>query len=100
MNKIGKEALGADTDISKFKSTLDSVKNGNSLDNVKTELQEISPKAKGAEDSLDDMTDAINSGNMAQAGEIISAVGDKIVELGNHAKDTALEFQYSAVSLA
>ncbi|MBR3207054.1 MAG: phage tail tape measure protein, partial [Bacillus sp. (in: Bacteria)] len=100
LNKIGKEALGADTDISKFKSTLDSVKNGNSLDNVKTELQEISPKAKGAEDSLDDMTDAINSGNMAQAGEIISAVGDKIVELGNHAKDTALEFQSSFGTIA
>ncbi|WP_096824102.1 phage tail tape measure protein, partial [Lactococcus raffinolactis] len=100
LNKIGKEALGADVDINKFKSTLDSVKNGNSLDQVKTELQEISPKAKGAEDSLGDMTDAINSGNMAQAGEIISAVGDKIVELGNHAKDTALEFQSSFGTIA
>lgn len=100
LNKIGKEALGADTDISKFKSTLDSVKSGNSLDQVKTELQEISPKAKSAEDSLDDMTDAINSGNMAQAGEIISGVGDKIVELGNHAKDTALEFQTSFGTIA
>ena len=100
LNKIGKEALGADTDISKFKSTLDSVKSGNSLDQVKSELQEISPKAKSAEDSLDDMTDAINSGNMAQAGEIISAVGDKIVELGNQAKDTALEFESSFGTIA
>lgn len=100
LNKIGKEALGADTDISKFKSTLDSVKSGNSLDSVKTELQEISPKAKDAEDSLGDMTDAINSGNMAEAGEIISSVGDKIVELGNHAKDTALEFQSSFGTIA
>ena len=100
LNKIGKEALGADTDISKFKSTLDSVKNGNSLNQIKSELQEISPKAKGAEDSLDDMTDAINSGNMAEASEIISAVGDKIVELGNHAKDTALEFETSFGTIA
>jgi phage-related minor tail protein len=100
LNKIGKEALGADTDISKFKSTLDSVKSGNSLDQVKTELQEISPKAKGAEDSLDDMTDAINSGNMMEAGEIISSVGDKIVELGNQAKDTALEFESSFGTIA
>ena len=100
LNKIGKEALGADTDISKFKATLDSVKSGNSLDQVKTELQEISPKAKGAEDSLDDMADAINGGNMMEAGEIISAVGDKIVELGNHAKDTALEFQTSFGTIA
>ena len=100
LNKIGKEALGADTDISKFKATLDSVKSGNSLDNVKTELQEISPKAKGAEDSLDDMADAISGGNMMEAGEIISSVGDKIVELGNHAKDTALEFQSSFGTIA
>ena len=100
LNKIGKEALGADTDISKFKATLDSVKSGNSLDNVKTELQEISPKAKGAEDSLDDMADAVNGGNMMQAGEIISSVGDKIVELGNQAKDTALEFQSSFGTIA
>lgn len=100
LNKIGKEALGADTDISKFKSTLDSVKSGNSLDNVKTELQEISPKANAAETSLDDMADSINGGNMMQAGEIISSVGDKIVELGNHAKDTALEFQSSFGTIA
>lgn len=100
LNKIGKEALGADTDISKFKSTLDSVKSGSSLDQVKSELQEISPKAKSAEDSLDDMADSINGGNMMQAGEIISGVGDKIVELGNHAKDTALEFQTSFGTIA
>ena len=100
LNKIGKEALGADTDISKFKATLDSVKSGNSLDNVKTELQEISPKANAAETSLDDMADSINGGNMMQAGEIISSVGDKIVELGNHAKDTALEFESSFGTIA
>ena len=100
LNKIGKEALGADVDINKFKSTLDSVKSCNSLDQVKTELQEISPKAKSAEDSLDDMTDAINSGNMAEASEIISAVGDKIVELGNQAKDLALEFETSFGTIA
>ena len=100
LNKIGKEALGADTDISKFKATLDSVKSGNSLDNVKSELQEISPKAKGAEDSLDDMADAVNGGNMMQAGEIISSVGDKILELGDHAKETALEFQSSFGTIA
>ncbi|WP_312185179.1 phage tail tape measure protein [Lactococcus raffinolactis] len=100
LNKIGKEALGADVDINKFKSTLDSVKSGNSLDSVKSELQEISPKAKSAEDSLDDMADAINGGNMMEAGEIISSVGDKIVELGNHAKDTALEFQTSFGTIA
>lgn len=100
LNKIGKEALGADVDINKFKSTLDSVKSGNSLDSVKSELQEISPKAKSAEDSLDDMADAVNGGNMMKAGEIISGVGDKIVELGNHAKDTALEFQSSFGTIA
>lgn len=100
LNKIGKEALGADTDINKFKSTLDSVKSGNSLDSVKSELQEISPKAKDAETSLDDMADSISGGNMMEAGEIISSVGDKIVELGNHAKDTALEFQSSFGTIA
>lgn len=100
LNKIGKEALGADADISKFKSTLDNVKSGSSLDQVKSELQEISPKAKDAETSLDDMADAISGGNMMEAGEIISSVGDKIVELGNHAKDTALEFQSSFGTIA
>lgn len=100
LNKIGKEALGADVDINKFKSTLDNVKSGSSLDQVKSELQEISPKAKDAENSLDDMADSISGGNMMEAGEIISAVGDKIVELGNHAKDTALEFQSSFGTIA
>ena len=100
LNKIGKEALGADVDINKFKSTLDSVKSGNSLNQVKSELQEISPKAKSAEDSLDEMADSINGGNMMEAGEIISSVGDKILELGDHAKETALEFQSSFGTIA
>lgn len=92
LNKIGKGALGADVDISKFKSTLDSVKSGNSLDNVKQELQEISPKAKGASDSLDEMGNAINNGNMQRGAEAISKVGEKVLELGEKAKETALEF--------
>lgn len=92
LNKIGKEALGADVDINKFKSTLDSVKSGNSLDNVKNELQEISPKAKGAGDSLDEMGNAINNGNMQQGAEAIAKVGEKVLELGEKAKETALEF--------
>lgn len=92
LNKIGKEALGADVDINKFKSTLDSVKSGNSLDNVKQELQEISPKAKDAGGSLDEMTDAINNGNMQRGAEAISKVGEKVLELGEKAKETALEF--------
>lgn len=92
LNKIGKGALGADVDISKFKSTLDSVKSGNSLDNVKQELQEISPEAKGASDSLDEMGNAINNGNMQRGAEAISKVGEKVLELGEKAKETALEF--------
>jgi phage-related minor tail protein len=92
LNKIGKEALGADVDINKFKSTLDSVKSGNSLDSVKNELQEISPKAKDAGGSLDEMTGAINNGNMQQGAEAIAKVGEKVLELGEKAKETALEF--------
>lgn len=92
LNKIGKQALGADVDINKFKSTLDSVKSGNSLDSVKNELQEISPKAKGASDSLDEMGNAINNGNMQRGAEAISKVGEKVLELGEKAKETALEF--------
>ncbi len=92
LNKIGKEALGADVDINKFKSTLDSVKSGNSLDNVKQELQEISPKAKGASGSIDEMGNAINNGNMQRGAEAIAKVGEKVLELGEKAKETALEF--------
>lgn len=92
LNKIGKEALGADVDINKFKSTLDSVKSGNSLDNVKNELQEISPKAKDAGGSLDEMGNAINNGNMQQGAEAIAKVGEKVLELGEKAKEVALEF--------
>jgi len=98
LNKIGKEALGADVDINKFKSTLDSVKSGNSLDSVKNELQEISPKAKDAGGSLDEMTGAINNGNMQQGAEAIAKVGEKVLELGEKAKETALESSFGKIS--
>ncbi|MCJ1989024.1 phage tail tape measure protein [Lactococcus carnosus] len=92
LNKIGKGALGADVDINKFKSTLDSVKNGNSLDNIKKELSEIAPQANKAETSIEDMNKTITGGGMMAAADAVSKVGDKIVDLGNQAKNAALEF--------
>lgn len=92
LNKIGKGALGADVDISKFKTTLDSVKSGNSLDNVKTELSKIAPEADKAEKSIDELGNSVKSGNLMKAGEVVAGVGDKIKDLADSAKDAALEF--------
>lgn len=99
LNKIGREALGADGDISKFKSTLDGVRSGESIEQVRSDLENLSPAANEAESSIDNMAQAITGGNMINAGEAISGIGDKIIELGGHAKDTALEFSSSFGSL-
>ncbi|MHC5250476.1 phage tail tape measure protein [Enterococcus sp. LJL90] len=92
LNKIGKEALGTETDLSKMKQSLDKIDDGGSLNEVKSDLAELSPKADEASDSISDMADSLSSGKMMQATELLSSVGDKVLEIGTNAKDSALEF--------
>jgi phage-related minor tail protein len=55
ITKIGQAALGTNIDIDKMKKALSSVDDGNSLKNVKKELDQLAKEAKEAEKSVGDL---------------------------------------------
>lgn len=92
LNKIAKEALGAGGDFNKFKTALDGIKNGNSLNDVKQSLSELAPEAGKSEKAIEDMADSASGSKMMQATEVLSGVGDKIKELADSARESSMEF--------
>lgn len=93
INKIGKAALGADADLDKMRDSLDKVGHESSLTDLKTDLSKISDEAGQSEKSLEDMSKSVSSGTAIQATNVISDLGDKVIELGKNATEASLEFQ-------
>lgn len=91
LNKIGKEALGAETDLGAMKASLDKVDDGGSIDNVKTDLEELKVTSNSTDEELGKLGSGITAGNMMQATEIISEAGEKIKEFAGAAQDAFRE---------
>ena len=87
LNKIGKEAFGAETDLSKMKATLNKVDDGASIDEVNNDLNEMKKNSGEAGEALDGIGKGIVAGNMMQAAEIIADAGHKIKEFSDNAKE-------------
>lgn len=87
LNKIGKEAFGAETDLSKMKATLNKVDDGASIDEVSNDLNEMKKNSGEAGEALDGIGKGIVAGNMMQAAEIIADAGQKIKEFSDNAKE-------------
>ena len=87
LNKIGKEALGAEVDLSKMKSMLNKVDDGASIDEVSNDLNEMKKNSGDAAEALDGIGKGIVAGNMMQAAEIIADAGQKIKEFSDNAKE-------------
>lgn len=87
INKIGKAALGSDADLGKMKTALDKVDDGQSLDNVKNDLKEMSVQANTTADELEKMGGKLDAGNLMQAGEIVAEAGQKLKDFGKASQD-------------
>ena len=95
INKIGREFTDSKSDIAEFKNALDRIDSGNSIDEIRNDLEQLRPSADEASESMDDLAESVTQGNMMQAGEIISGLGDKIVDLGGKAVEASLQYQQS-----
>lgn len=87
LNKIGKEALGAETDLSQMKQSLDKVDDGGSIDNVKTDLEELKVTSNSTDEELGKLGTGITQGNLLDATDKIAEVGEKIKEVATAAQD-------------
>lgn len=95
INKIGREFTDSKSDIAEFKSALDRIDSGSSIDEIRNDLEQLRPSADEASESMDDLAESVTQGNLMQAGEIISGLGDKIVDLGGKAVEASLQYQQS-----
>lgn len=82
INKIGKEALGAEVDLGEMREALNKIDSGSGIDEIRESLQKLKDDSAGAEESLNDIGKGIAAGNLMEAGEQIAELGDKAIELG------------------
>ena len=87
LNKIGKEALGAETDLTQMKQSLDRVDDGGSIAGVKNDLESLKVTSNSTDEELGKLGSGITSGNMMQATQVIADVGEKIKEVAVAAQE-------------
>jgi phage-related minor tail protein len=82
ITKIGQAALGTNIDLDKLKAALASVDDGNSIANVKKELNNLSKEADGAKKSISDLGVELENiaGTLVAGGGIAGAI-DKALDV-------------------
>ncbi|EJP4628182.1 phage tail tape measure protein [Listeria monocytogenes] len=91
INKIGRAALGTDVDVGKMKNALDTVDDGKSIQNVKTDLKGLSTESNETGEALEGMSKKMDTGILLEGAEAVQGVTDKVIELGKASFDSALD---------
>ena len=97
IEKIGKSATGGKADIRQLTDALDTVDDGQAIQNLLQDLRDAGSQAGNTAEQLDGMGKTLTGGVLLEAAEQLSAVGDKITELGEKAKDAFTETQDATV---
>ena len=93
IDKIGRAALGADTDIDKLKNSIDAVDDGSSLENLRKDLDLVEKEADEASESAEGLVGAIEgaAGALA-AGFSLSEVVEQALDLSS--LDTTIDISF------
>lgn len=97
IEKIGKSATDGKADIKQVTDALDTVDDGQAIQNLIQELRDTETQADNTSEQLDEMGKTLTGGVLIEAADQLSAVGDKIIELGEKAKDAFAETQDATV---
>lgn len=92
---IGKEALGSEADMQKMKQTLDSIDDGNSIDNVTQNLKEMADTSSDTKSKLDRIGDIAQSEALGTVSNTLSNVSSKMFDLGQTGMEAAGKMQAS-----
>lgn len=90
LNKIGKSAMGSRGDIDQFKSTLDSVDGGTSLNKIDQDLRDLSVQADDSGDALKDMSNKLDAGNLLEGAEALGEVSDALLDIASISFEDAM----------
>lgn len=86
MNETEGYAAKLENSIRDNKTALSEMESG--LRDVETGLKKVDDAAEGAGDKFDEMSKKISAGNLIDAAENLSGVGDKIIEVGEGAVES------------
>lgn len=92
IDKIGKQALGSETDLNQMKQALDKVDDGNGLDGVKSDLQDIAQEAGNAGDQLETMSGKLDVNNLQNAAGELQNAAQNVLQFGQNAYDAFTEY--------
>lgn len=95
LNKIGRASLGNDADIGKLKDTLDSIDDGNAIDNVRLEIDRMGSSSDEATEKVSKLTEIVGSELLMDAADKASEASEKLLELGKSGVESAAEMRAS-----
>lgn len=98
INKIGKAALGSDTDLEKMRAALNQIDSGG-IDQVRQSLQELKAESNDTSDSLKGISEGVSVGNLMNAADQVSQLGDKVIELGQNAIGASQNIENAAAKV-
>ena len=92
IDKIGKQALGSETDLNQMKQALDKVDDGNGLDGVKNDLQDIAQEAGNTGDQLETMSGKLDVNNLQNASGELQNAAQNVLQFGQNAYDAFTDY--------
>ena len=92
INKIGKAALGSDTDLGKMRDALNQIDEG-SIGDVRRALEELSSQSEKTEEDLSKIGEGVATGNLLDAADQFSEIGDKVLDIGSKALETSQDLE-------
>lgn len=87
LDKIGRAVLGADSDIGKLKTALNQI-DESGIDQVRIAIDKLKASSDDAANAIEGVGDAVTSGNLLEAADQLSGVGDKVFEIGEKAVES------------
>lgn len=91
IDKIGKAATGGKADVKELTDALDTVDDGQAVKNLIQDLKEVGDAAEETAEDIGEIAEATKGAALMEAAEQLSAVGDKIQEIGESAIDAYSE---------
>lgn len=91
IEKIGKSATGGKADIRQLTDALDTVDDGEAIRNLIEELKQAGDAAQDTAEDVGQIAENTKSAALMQTADQLSAVGDKIQDIGTKAMDAYSE---------
>lgn len=85
IDKIGKQALGSETDLNQMKQALDKVDDGASLKEIESDLRDIGTAASDSGEKLDGISGKLDVNNLQNAAGELQNIAQKVVDFGTGA---------------